>query len=672
MNKIDPLDINSVLREIPLFAGLGKRERDFVRQRSAVRDYKKGEIIYREGSAADAFYCIILGRVMIYTQDFSGRQSILEYLHRGKYFGIISLLTGETHSVTAQALNDCVLLVIPKDDFGVVLNKVPRLAIGLSQTLSRRLKSKDIHQKTIFESTIVSVFSSYSQAGKTVYALNLALSMRKETGKSIVILDILPQEKTHSLPRRLKIENCPVLDISAEAGANKVVRDFLVKSSFSVDIVCIYYDPQDDTFLRRILDILSILVNDYHYIILDLPSQLDRSIFGVLNQSDLIHILSGAEPVDLKRTRNLIERLKSKFNFRESKIKVIINEYKLFRLDHDEQLAALDHGIFATLPKIELADSDRLALDNPDSEYSKAVRRIARQLGDCLVGIVFGVGFAYGLCHIGVLKVIEEEKIPVDIICGSSIGALIAALWVTGHDSSQIIDIFKEFRQQKSLWDLVDLTIPTLGFIKGKKLHNLLKKYLGSKTFYDVKLPIKVIASDIKRRELKVLDKGLLVDAIMASCAMPGVFKPFRLKEEILFDGGVVSPLPTETLFEMGVKKIIAVNVTPSRKDILNQYSRIKEEIAAVPAAVKHKKWFGLKNYLKNKFKANILDFIFSSIEMLQSEVAEKESKFADIVLHPDLHGLNWLELHRVEEFARRGEEEARRNLGKIWQIVNE
>ena len=189
MNKIDPLDINSVLREIPLFAGLGKRERDFIRQRSVIRDYKKGEVIYHEGSAADAFYCIILGRVMIYTQDFSGRQSILEYLHRGKYFGIISLLTGETHSVTAQALNDCTLLVIPKDDFGLVLNKVPRLAIGLSQTLSRRLKRKDIHQKTIFESTIVSVFSSYSQAGKTVYALNLALSLRKETGKSVVILD---------------------------------------------------------------------------------------------------------------------------------------------------------------------------------------------------------------------------------------------------------------------------------------------------------------------------------------------------------------------------------------------------------------------------------------------------------------------------------------------------
>jgi len=286
--------------------------------------------------------------------------------------------------------------------------------------------------------------------------------------------------------------------------------------------------------------------------------------------------------------------------------------------------------------------------------------------------VVLGVGFAYGLCHIGVLKVIEEEKVPVDIICGSSIGALIASLWAVGYDSTQIVEIFKEFRQPKYIWNLVDLTIPIMGFVKGKKLHNLLKKYLGDKTFYDVKLPIKVIASDIKRKELRILDKGLLADAIMASCTMPGVFRPFKLREEMLFDGGVVSPLPTETLFQMGVRKIIAVNVTPSRKDILNQYSKIKKEISAVETAEKHRKWFNLKNYLKNKFRVNILDFIFSSIEMLQSEVAEKESQLADVLLHPDLHGLYWLELYRVEEFARRGEEETRRNLDKIRQLVNE
>jgi NTE family protein len=291
-------------------------------------------------------------------------------------------------------------------------------------------------------------------------------------------------------------------------------------------------------------------------------------------------------------------------------------------------------------------------------------------MGDCLVGLALGVGFAYGFCHIGVLKVIEEEKIPIDAISGSSIGAVIAGLWATGRSSSEILQITKEFKEPKYIWGVIDLTLPFLGFIKGNKLYNFLKKHFGNRTFYDVKLPLKVIASDVKRKESLVIDKGLIADAIMASCAMPGVFMPFRLKEEMLFDGGVINPLPTEALFKMGVKKIIAVNVTPSRDDILNQYEKIKEQMGIEP--VRKKGWFDLAGFLRAKFKTNILGIIFSSIEILQSEVAEKEAQLADIVLHPDTRGLHWLELHRAEDFAKRGEEEARRNLGKIWQAINE
>jgi len=202
-------------------------------------------------------------------------------------------------------------------------------------------------------------------------------------------------------------------------------------------------------------------------------------------------------------------------------------------------------------------------------------------------------------------------------------------------------------------------------------------------------LPLKIIASDVKRKEPRILDKGLLIDAVMASCAMPGVFKPFRFsrpsilneggipqdagKEDLLFDGGVTSPLPTESLFNMGVKKIIAVNVTPSREDILRQYERIKEDMKLnLVNGIKKRSWFNLGNYFKNSFGTNILDIIFSSVEILQSEVAKKEAQLADVVLHPDTSGLYWLELHKAREFAKRGEEEARRNLDKIWQVIND
>lgn len=669
---METINKDLILQEVPLFAGLSGEERGIILERCSLVEYRKGEIIYSEGSNPSAFYCVIVGRVMIYTQDAFGNEKILEYLHRGKYFGIISLLTGEPHSVTARAINDSLLLIIKKEDFALVLKKAPELAIDLSQTLSRRLKRKDVHQKTVFESTIISVFSSYSQAGKTVYALNLGLSLQKETHKSVVILDICSGCNIHSLPEKLDIHTeCPVFDLSVQApqGAS-AIKDYILHTPFNIDLICLSYQEEDEACVKRLMAILSLLVNDYHYLILDLPSVMDRNVFQMLNQSDMINILTSPDEMDLKKTHNLIERLKTDFHFPEKKIKAIINEYKLSKLTHEEQRELLEESIFATLPKIELASSDRIVLTEPNSEYAKAVKRIARQMGDCLVGLALGVGFAYGFCHIGVLKVIEEEKIPIDAISGSSIGAVIAGLWAIGKSAHEILQITKEFKEPKYIWGFIDLTLPLHGFIKGNKLYNFLKRHFGNKTFYDVKLPLKIVASDVKRKESRVIDRGLLADAIMASCAMPGVFMPFKLKEEILFDGGVINPLPTEALFKIGVKKIIAVNVTPSREDILNHYEKLKETMDIKKMA--KKKWFDLVGYIRNKLKTNILGIIFSSIELLQSEVAKNEAQLADIVLHPDTSGLHWLEIHRGKDFAKRGEEETRRNLEKIWQVINE
>ncbi|MDD2751819.1 MAG: patatin-like phospholipase family protein [Candidatus Omnitrophica bacterium] len=663
-----------ILQEIPLFMTLNRKEKALLLQRSRIVEYKKGEIVYQEGSAPDAFYCLILGRVLIFTKDLNGNEKPLEYLHRGKYFGIISLLTGEAHSVSVKAINDCSLLVIKKDDFDFIIKQIPVLAIDLSRTLCRRLKNKDLHQKSIFESTIFSVFSSYSHAGKTVYALNLGLSLKKETRKSVIILDIAAGDKQHSLPVKLELnDNYPVFALEQKEKSDiKLMKNYILSSKFGIDLACLSYQAEEESCRKKLIAILSNLVNDYHYIILDLPASMDNFVFSVLNQSDLIHILSSPESVDLGRTHSLVARLKEEFNFPEAKIKIIINEYKLSKISSGEQRELLGSGIFATLPKMELVAKDRQVLEDPDSEYAKAVRRISRQASDSCVGLALGVGMGYGFCHIGVLKVLEEEKIPIDIISGASIGAIIASLWATGKSSSEIMEITREFREPKFMWSLADFTFPSLGFIKGNKMYRFLKKYLGDKTFYDVKLPLRVVASDVRKKESKVFDQGPLVEALMASCAMPGVFRPFSFGQGLLLDGGIITPLPTEVLFKMGVRKIIAVNVTPCRSDIVSQYEKIKEQLSVTYQAVKKREWFNLKSYLKERFKTNILDIIFSSIEVMQAELVEKEIQLADIVLHPDTSGMHWLELHRSSEFAKRGEEEARKNLDKIWQVINE
>ncbi len=667
-------DNNSyILQEIPLFAGLTSQELGYLRKKSSFEEFRKNQVIYKEGAPPSYFYCLIRGRVVISSQDYSGKQQVLEYLHRGQYFGIISVLTGEPHSVTAKALNDCLLLIISKNDFDGLLKRIPQLAVDLSKTLSRRLKRRDIHPKIIFESTIIAVLSSYPQAGKTVYASNLAFSLSKEARKKSIIVDICRHDKFHRMPRLLKTsKDYPVVNLSARSFRIEQLKSRILSDRQGIDIIYCTYVNRDELWPKKIADFLSILVNDYHFVLLDLPCCRQKAILNILNQSDLIHILTSPRQQDLSSTRFLIKKLVKDFGFSETKVKIIVNESKLSKLSVEKKQQILGQEIFANLPKIEPRVSGRLVIENPQAQYSKVIRRISRQEGNCLVGLALGVGVAYGFCHIGVLKVIEEEKIPIDVISGSSMGAFIASLWAIGKSSSEILSIAKEFKEPNYIWNLLDFTFPLLGFIKGNKLYNMFKRYLGDKTFYDVKIPLKIMASDIKRKKSIVLEKGPIIEALMASCAMPGVFAPFNRKGYMLFDGGVINPLPTEPLFEMGVKKIIAVNLTPSREDLLRQYGQIKRDFSVEVEQIKNNDWFNFKDYLRKKLKVNILDFIFSSFEIMQSEVALKESQLADVVLHPNISGLHWMELHKAEEFAKRGEEEARKNMDKIRKLIDE
>ncbi len=654
---VEALDKNLILDQLPLFSELSKKEKKIVLERSELVEYKKDQVIYHEGKPACAFYCLVTGRVKIFTKNTEGKESVLEYLHRGKYFGIISLLTGESHSVTAQAINDSIFLKIEREDFDYLLKRVPKLAVDLSLTLSRRLKRKDIHQKYIFESTILAVYSNQKDVGKTTYAINLVLGLKKETNKNVIILELNTSKfdisKSLGLP-----ENSGLINLeSFSFDYGNLINSILKHRLLGIDILNIKYKRSPLALREKISAILTLLTNDYHFIVVDLASDYDETIFEALNQSDSIHIISSPRREDLSQTYRTIQEIKQRIRYKESKIKIIISEFIKGGITHLERIKILKQAIYATLPKLEIRGKERVILENPETEYAKTIRRISREVGDILVGLVLGVGAAYGLAHIGVLRVIEEENIPVDVVSGSSIGALIGSLWAIGKNSKEIEEIFKfEFSQPKNIFKLLDLGIPKTGFIRGKKIKELLRKYLQNKTFYNLRLPLKILACDVKGKTSKVIDRGNLAEAVMASCAMPGVFRPVRFKEELLLDGGILNPLPTDVLVKTGIKKIIAVNVTPSAKDILE---RIKEKKFPVEMPRKI-----------DIFKTNIFDMIFSSIELMQAEIEKTQATLADIVLHPDLSGLNWLEFHRVEEFARRGKEIAIKNSEEIKRII--
>jgi predicted acylesterase/phospholipase RssA/CRP-like cAMP-binding protein len=635
-------DKSLVLRYIPLFNGLNFFERKIISNSLEIVEVKRSQMIYAQGSPQDAFYCILSGRVEIFI-DKDGRQETLEYIHRGKYFGFISLLTGEPHSVSARAVNDTVLAKISQRDFNAILKSIPRLAIDLSQMLSRRLKRKDFHPKSIFESTIVSVYSDdVDLLDSSLYALNLALSLKIQTKKQVIVVDAAASGSV--VCEALQLGSCIGFLPPAKFFHAQDVNSKIIRHQKGVDVLRVSFSEQKKFDTALLVSVLTLLANDYHYCIVVLTSDCAPEVFKVLSQSDVIHLLVAP---DASKVKQMFAAMDRSGVWQDSELK---EKIRLCLFEGGEEAAFLHQPIFATLPRPH-KHGFFFAQDDSLDPYSKAIRRIARQTGEVLVGLALGSGSAMGLSHIGVLKVLENEGIPIDIVCGSSMGALIGALWCAGFTAFEVENIILKNKNKKYLFGLDDLVFPIHGLIRGKHVHDFLNRYLKDLTFHDIKRPFKVVASDCVSMKQVVFDKGSLVDAVMSSISLPGVFVPYKIGDHYYIDGGILDPLPTGVLVESGAKRIISVNVLPSPDDI--------ERTA------------GQKNKGRLK-RPNIFDVIVSSVQSIEYLLAQSSGLSpSDVILHPDMTAISWADFEKARDLIKRGEEEALLHLQEIRELVS-
>jgi len=175
------------------------------------------------------------------------------------------------------------------------------------------------------------------------------------------------------------------------------------------------------------------------------------------------------------------------------------------------------------------------------------------------IGLALGSGGPKGLAHIGVIKILEENNIPIDFIAGSSIGALIGGFYSATKDIGQVekIALNANWRQLLSLID------PSLqrGLIGGEKIKKFVERHIGKIKFQDLKIPFSAITTDLKTGEIISINQGEVASAIRASISIPLVFKPVERKGRLLADGGLSLPVPVKTARRMGAELVIAVNL---------------------------------------------------------------------------------------------------------------
>ena len=270
--------------------------------------------------------------------------------------------------------------------------------------------------------------------------------------------------------------------------------------------------------------------------------------------------------------------------------------------------------------------------------FARGLQRISNAphapaaIGRPSLGLALGGGFARGLSHIGVLKVLEEEGIPINFIAGTSVGSVIGAAYCSGMSAKELEEIaalvrFKDFAR----W-----TLSRYGVASNDRMARFLGKMLKCRRFEDLKIPLAVAATDFNSGEGVVFRSGPLVDAVRASCAYPGMFLPVNVGGRLLVDGMLAHAVPTVPLRAMGAERVIAVYLSAH--------------------------WVNLDG------PRHVFDVIGQCFSIAQQKMCGVWEAAADLTLQPDVRGFSYDGFDRAPELIRAGEVAARASLPAIKQ----
>ena len=234
----------------------------------------------------------------------------------------------------------------------------------------------------------------------------------------------------------------------------------------------------------------------------------------------------------------------------------------------------------------------------------------------------------------GVLRVLEQNRIPVTHIAGSSVGSILGAAYASGAPLDRIVECCRGLRFR----DIARWRVSRLGLASNQRLAGLIERVFESRQFEDLRIPMAVVATDLTSGDPVVFTQGNLVDAIRASCAFPGLFEPVEIGTRCLADGGLVAPVPTQAARSIGASIVIGVSV-------------------------------GMQDGYRGA-PTNVFQVVSRAVSAAQKHQIELWERHADLVLRPDVQALAWDDFARADEAIEAGASAARRALPRIEKLL--
>ena len=593
-----------------IFRGLYGNKMDY---KSHKEIYRKGKWVFLEdnsnlfnyGEKSDSFYLLVTGLLKAYIPK-KGELIEVGEIYEGEVIGEMGILTNEARSASIFATRDSVVFKIDLEKANEIIMQYPLVLLQVATKIADRLRNVQ-HSNERHRTDIHSIVQLSKGKNHTNEIINI--------GKSLI-------DSMNKFNRSIVV-------------SSKDVNEILNIESINAEL-------ERDKFYPALDDLVDNFTKENRYLLLLCDEEYTPWTTWCLAISDK-NIFVVEESVGVSNTELL-----NKMNLNEKDIPIHLHDEKQLIIYHQSKnsFPSKTSSIIEMLPKI--SNHYHMSINNKN-DSDRVSRLIAKKgIGLCLSG-----GGAKGNAHIGVYKALIEHNIPIDAVCGTSAGGIVASLIAFGYDPETIISRLKETYKRKSF---KEYTIPVTSIIATKKVIQDAIFLGNDMDIEDLWIPYFSIAVNISKSKLDVIDKGPVYKATRATAALPGILLPVIKDTSFLVDGGLINNMPGDIMLKKYGGKLISVSVSPQEdldakfNDFPNQSSYFIKKLLRMNKKFPHE-IPGLSNILMRSI------FVASSNKI--KEVIDLSDLFLDL----QVKDVGLLEFEKIDESVEFGYEYAMKKL---------
>jgi NTE family protein len=585
-----------LLAQVPLFREVTPEELAALAPRFTETTHRKGEVLFTEGDEGGGFFVVVRGELEVLGGG--AEKHVVNRLGPGDHLGEVALLLGGRRTATVRVSRAARLLALSADEFRALLEQSPRVLTVIARDLSRQLDARTRQELPRRTTLTVGVSGAPGLTGKSLIAGAVAGLLSDAVGSKALVVD------SAKAPRR-----------PAELAA-------LVERAH----------------------------REYPLVVLDLGShdavppevlaEVSDVVIEIVAQGEDAPPAGYSPATRVLRVVNLHNRHSRAF---------AVNRCEPFLLRQDDALG-------------RLAAPEQVAYlrDHPRSPASPTLHRLARSIRGATVGIALAGGAAFGIAHVGVLRVLEDAGVPLDIVAGTSMGSIVGGAYAGGLPAAELADLVVRTATLRTSLSVVDPTAARPALLAGDRLTAVLRDIGLDRDFEDLALPFRAIAADIETGEDVAIGSGDVAAACRASASIPLVFAPVRRDGRLLVDGGVVNQVPARIVREMGADVCIAVTVVPG-VGVRTVFSRVSNALNVVNP---------LSHLNGARGMPAMLDLFIDSFQLVQYQLGSFQARSADVHVEVDASDFTWVSFHRAADLIERGAQTAERTLPLVQAVL--